>query len=652
LSLDTSARAASDLDRAGGIGEGPVSPLSPALRKRPLPFDAVRYTGGLLAGLQSRNSETSVPAGERHLTDEGAWINFDNAAASRRGVEYFGPIFEDGEVYKWLEAAAWSYGRTEDETLLEWLTTYTAKIAGAQSDDGYLNTFFEVAGQRAERYEQLSFDHEIFNMGAMIQAAVAQYRASGRRELLEVAIKAADHLDRTFGRDKRQGTCGHPVIEMALVELYRTTKETRYLTLAQYFIDVRGHGILADVRGHFGSAYFSDRIPVRETTTPEGHAVRALYLAAGATDVAIETGDNELLETLKLQWDNMVASKMYITGGLGARWEGEAFGDPYELPSDRAYAETCAAIASMQWSWRLYLATGDPKYADLIERQFYNAMLPGVALDGDAYFYVNALQVRDGAVIDDPGLKNPAYGRQHWFGCSCCPTNLMRTLASAHHYLASIDESGLQILQYSDATVEVKTEQGTIRLRMETNYPWEGHVAITVEETPETPWRLELRIPDWVNDGTVEIDGSAVGVIAGTLHGVARTWRQGDIVTMAFPMPPRLTIANHRVDDARGSVAIERGPLVYAIEQVDQQNGVLVDDIEMTTTTLEVTSSDILGGVPLVHFEADVVAAGPAGYSDEGAPGLSRASARVHAIPYFTWANRTVGPMRVWIPKS
>ena len=628
-----------------------MSPVSTNVAHRPLPFGAVRLADGFLGALQVRNSETSVYAGERHLVEENAWVNFANAAAGRRGAEYFGPVFEDGEVYKWLEAAAWSYGRTGDPQVLEWLERYTDLIASAQSSDGYLNTFFEVSGERDQRYELLTYDHEIFNMGAMIQAAVAQYRATGRTELLDVARRAADHLVNTFGPGKRDGVCGHPVIEMALVELYRSTREERYLDLAKYFVEFRGHQTLIDPEGRFGIAYFSDRVPVRETTVPEGHAVRAVYLASGATDVAIETGDAELLEKLKTQWDNMVDSKMYVTGGLGSRWEGESFGDPYELPSDRAYAETCAAIASMQWSWRLFLATGDAKYADLIERQFYNAVLPGVSLDGDSFFYVNGLQVRSGALVDDPGQRNPANGRQHWFGCSCCPTNLMRTLASIHHYMAAEDEDGIQLLQYATGEIEATTAAGRVRLAVETNYPWSGTVTVTVLDTPAADWTMSLRVPGWAEGAGVSVDGTTSSAAAG-IHRISRSWKAGDVVTLELPMAPRLTTGNPRVDDVRGSVAIERGPLVYAIEQVDQADGVIVDDVTMTSARLDEATDGFVAGMPVIVF--DGVSAAPSGASVHPRTASSERAAAyrgsMRAIPYFAWANREVGPMRVWIP--
>lgn len=614
-----------------GSGQGPVHPTTGILQ--PLPFGAIEFEAGFMSRLQAHNGARSIKQGDAHLNGERTWENFDTAATGRLG-EHFGPVFEDGEAYKWLEAVAWEAGRSGDEQLRQWLATYTKRIAAAQDPDGYINTFNQIAGKRG-RYEWLAYDHEIFNIGALIQAGVAQYRATGSVGLLDVARRAADHLYATFGDDKRIGTCGHPLVEMALVELYRVTQDRRYLALASFFVEVRGRRTLTDPSGHFHSVYYSDRIPVRETEAPEGHAVRALYFASGATDVAVETGDTELLSALLQQWQNMVDTKMYVNGGLGSRWEGEAFGDPYELPADRAFGETCAAIASMQWSWRLLLATGESKYADLIERQFYNAVLSGVSLDGDKYFYVNALQVRGDAVIDES--RNPASGRHEWFGCSCCPTNLMRTIASIHEYVATQSSEGVQVHQFANATVAADVG-GQIRVRMTTGYPWDGAVRFEVLATTARQWELRIRVPGWASGATVQVDGaSPSAVAAGNYFAVKRKWEVGDMVELVLPMAPRERYPHPRVDAVRGSVAIERGPILYAIEQVDQVPGVSVDDVQLLNLDIaEEFRADVLGGVPMLTLTAR------SGRDDN--------VVNLIAIPYFMWANRQIGPMRVWLP--
>ena len=346
----------------------------------------------------------------------------------------------DSDIYKWLEAAAWEYGRQPSQELLDGVREVTAEVAAAQAEDGYLDSVAQEQdgslGRRG-RYADLTWSHEMYCAGHLFQAAVAVVRATGERALLDVALKLADHLDATFGDGEGQlrDVDGHPVVEMGLVELFRETGERRYLELASWMVEARGTGI---IEGHGkDSTYFSDRVRVREATTVEGHAVRAVYLTAGAADVAVETGDAELLAALGRQFDHMLATKTYVTGGLGSRWDMEAFGDPYELPSDRAYAETCAAIGGVQWAWRMLLATGEAKYADVAERMLHNGFPAGVSLGGDEYFYVNPLQVRTGAHADEG--RSPAHGRRGWFDCACCPPNIMRTWSSLDSYTAAVD---------------------------------------------------------------------------------------------------------------------------------------------------------------------------------------------------------------------
>lgn len=614
-------------------GQGPVAPVAPTTL-RPLPLRAVRMTG-VLGDLQHTNGVISIPMGADHLDEQQAWQNYRDTAAGAKGAEYHGPVYEDGEAYKWLEAVAWEAARSDDPRLPDWLDTRNELIAAAQADDGYLGTFVQL-GHRPERYGGLDFDHEIFNLGALIQSAVAQYRATGRTELLDVARWAGDHLHREFGPHRR-GYCGHPLAELALVELYRTTGEQRYLDLAKYFVDDRGSALLApDDPGW--AAYLSDRVPVRETTAPEGHAVRAIYLAAGATDVAIETGDTELLAALENQWTAMTATKMYVNGGLGSRWDGEAFGNPYELPNDVAYGETCAAVAGVQWSWRLLLATGSARYADLIEWQLYNAVLPGVSLDRSAYFYVNALQVRTGA--DDADSRAPSNGRQPWFGTSCCPTNLMRTFASLQHYVATTTGSGLQIHQYTAGTIETDT----MALRIETGYPATGRIAITVDRAPGAETALALRIPAWARGAELTVADELVPADPGGYAEVRRLWRPGDQVVLTLPMTPRLIHGHPRVEGIRGAVAICRGPLLYAVEQADNP-GVPVDDLVLTSTRLEELPSD---GIPRLTASGAVQDAPSSLYAEAATPVGERVT--IVALPYFEWANRGPGAMKVWLP--
>ncbi|GAB2553099.1 glycoside hydrolase family 127 protein [Kribbella endophytica] len=606
----------------------PKDQLSPVATTRavlqPIGLGRARITGGFWAPRQQRNAENAIPSGQDQLETAGNLQNLRLAAGIGEG-EAIGPVFADSDVYKWLEAVAWEYGRNPSEDLLRRQRELTAVVAAAQREDGYLDSVVQLREGDEGRYQKLVWSHEHYCAGHLIQAAVAQVRCTGDTALLDVATKLADHLVATFGETpdgKIRDVDGHPVIEMALVELYRETGTTAYLDLARWFVEARGHGIIAE-HGH-EATYFSDRRPVREATTVEGHAVRAVYLAAGATDVAVETGDTSLLDALKGQFAHMWATKTYVTGGLGARWEGEAFGDEHELPPDRAYAETCAAIGGIQWAHRMLLATNDPFYADAVERMLYNGFLAGVSLKGSEYFYVNPLQHRGSAHADNN--RSPAHGRRGWFDCACCPPNIMRTLASLDGYLATSAADGVQLHQYAEGTIATDT----VELRVETNYPWDGAIRITVDKAPDVSVALEFRIPAWAEGAT--LNGKPVD--AGQYARVEQTWSPGDTVELHLPLTARTVTAAPRVDAVRGCVAIERGPLVYAVEQVDQEAN--VDDLHLVDAPITAHHDpDLLDGVTVLTTQGRV-----------------DAPTQIKAVPYYAWANREIGAMRVWLPRG
>jgi uncharacterized protein len=631
--------------RAGSPVAGPVTPAGDAaVRLRPVPMGAVRITGGFWAERQRVNREVAIPAGLRHLESAGNLDNLRIAAGEKAG-EARGLVFMDSDVYKWLEAAAWEYGRDPSLELLEAQRSVTAVVAAAQQPDGYLDSVVQL--RDGERYRNLPWSHEHYCAGHLFQAAVAQVRATGDRALLDVAVRLADHLVATFGEGRRRDVDGHPIVEMALVELYRETGTQAYLDLARFFVEARGHGLMAG----YGEepTYFSDRVPVREQSTVEGHAVRAVYLAAGAADVAAETGDAELQAALQRQFAHMLATKTYLTGGLGSRWDREAFGDPYELPTDRAYAESCAAVGGVQWAWRMLLATGDPGYADAAERMLLNGLLAGVSLAGSDYFYVNPLQLRGDAHADDD--RSPAQGRRGWFQCACCPANIMRTLASLGGYLATTDPDGVQLHLYAASTVEADD----VRLSVETDYPWDGTVRMRVDRAPDAERTLSLRVPAWAEGATLTAGGDRQDAAAGTYASVRRRWMAGDVVELALPMPVRLTAADERIDAVRGCVAVERGPLVYAVEQVDQADGVQVDDVRVDPAGRADAEhrADLLTGVTVVSVAGratrHTVADWPYPAADDR-PAEGGTDVRLTAVPYFAWANRGIGPMRVWLP--
>jgi DUF1680 family protein len=669
---DSALSSPTDVSASTEQGAAPVGPvrLGPDTPAALRPAAAEVRTGFWHARREV-NAHTSIPQGPALLESAGNLHNLRLAAGTAQGEFQGSYPFVDTDVYKWLEAASWQLARSgpsaageENSADLRELAAEVERIialvADAQQSDGYLNTWFQVR-KNGERYQDLRWGHELYCAGHLIQAAVAHHRATGRDELLVVARRFADHIDSVFGLPGSgrpiDGIDGHPEVETALVELYRETGERRYLDLAGYFVDRYGHGLLG------GEAYCQDRVPLREAVTVEGHAVRQLYLLAGATDLATETGDAELRSAAERLWRAMTTTKTHLTGGLGAHHDEEDFGDPFELPNERAYCETCAAIASIQWSWRMALLTGEARYSDLIERTLYNGFLAGVSLDGESWLYVNPLQVRDGHT--DPGGDQSAR-RTRWFRCACCPPNVMRLLAGLEHYLSSTDAEGqgLQVHQYVTGRYHGDLGGTPVTVAAETDYPWHGAVSLTVEETPrERPWTLSLRIPQWCHEyrvrcGDRTYDRTDAPVTDGWLR-LERTWAPGDRVVVELGLEPRLTAADPRVDAVRGCVAIERGPLVYCLEQVDHPGGGLDDVVIDTARPLAVKQRpDLLGGVATVVATGHRRSVPDTGWwpyrSAEADPAAAPSGEAVEltAIPYYAWANRQDGSMRVWLPTS
>jgi uncharacterized protein len=617
---------------------------SPHVRLRPLPLDAVDLSDEFWEPRRRINREVTLPSQYRHLEETGRLDNF-RRASGKTGGEYQGIYFNDSDVYKWLEAASWSLATDPDPGLEQMVDVAITEVEDAQRPDGYLNTYFtfERATQRWTDFDL----HEMYCAGHLFQAAVAHFRATGSERLLDVATRFADHICDTFGPEegKRHAVDGHEEVEMALVELFRVTGERRYLEGAQYFIDARGHGLLGRPYGQHEPSYSQDHEPLRDQSEVVGHAVRALYLYTGAADVYAETGEPDLLRALDRLWENMTTRRMYVSGGLGSRYEGEAFGKDFELPNERAYTETCAAIASVMWNWRMLALEGEARYADLIEHTLYNAVLPGLSLDGQHYFYQNPL-------ADDGSHR-----RQPWFGCACCPPNVARLLASLPGYFYSTSEGAVWVHLYAEgaATVELDRDR-TIRLSQRTRYPWDGRVEIQVEGEGE--FALMLRVPAWCEEGVeIEVNGELVdaGIFPGSYANLRRTWRPGDTINMDLPMPVRRVECHPYVAENAGRIALMRGPLLYCAEQADNQ-GVDLRDLVLNSKAPTVRwEPDLLGGVAILQVEARSAAPG-AGWEDR----LYRAvhpregdaqtpTTRVTAVPYYTWANREPGAMRVWL---
>ncbi|CAA9567336.1 MAG: GH127 / GH146 [uncultured Thermomicrobiales bacterium] len=613
-------------------------------RLRPVAVDAVRLDDAFWAPRLRANREVTLSAQYRLCEETGRIDNFRRLAGTV-DAPFQGKYFNDSDVYKWLEAAAWALATEPDAELRKTVDELVETIAAAQRPDGYLNTYF--ARERAEeRWTDLDL-HELYCAGHLFQAAVAHHRATGLRRLLDVATRFADHICDTFGPEaagKRTWSDGHPEVELALVELARATGNRRYLEQAAYFVGVRGHGRLGAPYGRWGSEYHQDDTPFRAAEEVVGHAVRAVYFACGAADLLLETGEPALREASHRLWANATGRKMYAHGGLGARYEGEAFGEDWELPNARAYAETCAAIANAMWNWRLLLAEGEARYADVMELALFNNVLSGLSLDGETYFYQNPLA--------DAGRHR----RQPWFGTACCPPNIARMLASLPGYLYGVAEGEVWVHLYAASTATLRLPDGReIGLRQRTRYPWDGEIEIEVEGEGE--FALRLRVPGWCGTGaTLEVNGrqAETALVPGSYAEVRRTWAAGDAVRLRLPMPVRRLESHPNVAENVGRVAVTRGPLLYCAEAVDNP-GVDPRRVRLGDGPVrEEFRPDLLGGV--VVLAADAIVPPEAGWNgalyravSAAADGADGKRVTLTAIPYYAWANREAGPMAVWL---
>ncbi len=595
-----------------------------------VPFQDVRISDGFWSRRLRTNRTVTVEANLHQCDITGRIKNLAVAGKLETG-RFQGQRYNDSDLFKVLEGVAYTLAGQRDPGLEKRADAIIDIIAAAQQPDGYLNSYYTLVKPQ-ERWKDIRHGHELYSAGHLIEAAVAYYQATGKRRLLDVAVKLADHIASVFGPGKRRETSGHEEIELALVKLYRATGDKRYLDQARFFLDVRGR---ADQRRLFGE-YAQDHKPVREQTEVVGHAVRAMYLYAGMADVAALTGDAGLRTALERIWHDVVDRKMYLTGGIGPSARNEGFTVPYDLPNDTAYAETCAAIGMALWNHRMFLMEGDGKYADILEREVYNGLLSGVSLSGDRFFYVNPL-----------GSKGNHH-RVPWFDTSCCPTNIVRYIPGMGERVYATRGNSLWTVLYMGNTATVSLAGGKVKLVQETNYPWEEDLAITVH--PEKPFAFDLnvRIPGWckraaslsVNGQTLKDVPSAKGYVT-----LSRTWQAGDIVRLHLPMPVERVYADPRVKADVGRVALQRGPVVYCLEGVDNggqvRNLVLPRDAKLTAAF----EKDLLGGVVVIRGEALAVARD----KDEK---LTTKLVPFQAVPYCVWDNRRPGPMVVWLPES
>lgn len=558
--------------------------------------------------------------------------NFENAA--KGSGEHSGIFFDDSDVYKALEGMAYSLINNPDPALEKKADEWIDKFAAAQQPDGYINTFYTLTGME-KRWQNMD-KHEMYCAGHMIEAGVAYYQATGKRKLLDVCIGMADHLMTQFGPDKRHWVPGHEEIELALVKLYKATNNERYLSFAAWLLEERGHGHgTKGNEGDWDPAYYQDDKPVREMTDIGGHAVRCMYLYCGMADVAALKQDTGYIHAMDRLWDDVVLRNMYISGGIGSSRHNEGFTDDYDLPNYDAYCETCASVGMVLWNSRMNQFTGDAKYIDVLERSMYNGALAGISLAGDRFFYVNPL------------ASKGDHHRQAWYGCACCPSQISRFLPSVGNYVYGTSANTVWVNLYIGSKADITVDSNTLTLTQETNYPWEGSVKISVNHVKETvndakqslntnssvknPLNIKLRIPDWCKAYAISVNGmkeTSVQTDKGYAI-LARKWKEGDEIVLRMEMPVEVVAADPRVKEDIGKRAIQRGPLVYCIEETD--NKADFDQIALTPETRFEASftPSLLNGVTSIQATA--------------------ADRRINLIPYYAWDNRESGQMKVWI---
>jgi hypothetical protein len=621
---------------------------------QPVPFTAVHVQDDFWQPRLETNRTVTIPYAFRRCEETGRIDNFAKAGGLMKG-DFKGIRYDDSDVFKVIEGASYALALQPDPNLDAYLDGLIAKIAAAQEPDGYLYTARRLRpdnppeGSGPARWSYLAQSHELYNLGHLYEAAVAHHLATGKRTLLDVALKSANLVCREFGPDARHDVPGHQEIEIGLVKLFRLTHDERYLNLARFFLDQRGRP-----EGHklYGD-YAQDHMPVVDQDHPVGHAVRAAYMYSGMADVAALTGDERFIHAIDRIWENMVTKRLYLTGGIGARHGGEAFGDEYELPNASAYAETCAAIANALWNERMFLLHGDAQYIDVLERVLYNGFLAGVSLGGDRFFYVNPLASFGTAT------------RQPWFDCACCPTNVTRFLPSIPGYIYAVRDDVIYVNLFIGGQAKISVKGQTVTLTQETRYPWDGKIKLTVALKDPAHFTIMLRIPGWArglpvpsdlyrdSDPTTDLPRAIINgellLVCGRGGGfmpIGRTWENGDTVEWNLAMPIRRVVANPSLKDDAGYVALERGPIVYCAEAVDNHNHalnlVLPDDSKLQPEH----RPDLLGGVTVLRGPATALHRSADGKSTETTP------AELVAVPYYAWCHRDAGEMAVWLARD
>ncbi|MDQ6678899.1 MAG: glycoside hydrolase family 127 protein [Acidobacteriota bacterium] len=619
---------------------------SPHAVMRDIPIHAVKMGEGFWTQRMRINVEKSIPTMLALLEQHGTVDNFRRLSKGKK-VARAGPLYTDSDLYKWMEAVAFVLQSGDRPELRAQFDSLTDEILAAQEPSGYLNTYW-VEDRAAQRFTQMTRGHELDCLGHLLQAGIAYYRATGNRKLLEGGIRFADYMVENFGPAKRPALTGHPEFEMSLVELYRTTGQKKYLEFAGYLLSgvERDRLQLKDAEGKY---MFSGK-PFTARTQFEGHAVRALYAASGAADYYLETGDSAYRKTLDTLWEDLVRHKMYVTGGVGSRAAGEAIGESYELPNAQAYGESCAAIANMMWNWRMLAGRADSRFVDVMERALYNGINSGMDLSGTLYCYRNPLE--------STGEKI----RNEWYDTDCCPPNLERTFAALPGYLYTTDSRGIYANLYHSSTLDWHLPDGSgLQLRQTTGYPWTGDVEFTVTPAKAAEFSLFLRIPGWSAANSIAVNGQLVNSnpASGRYAEIRRRWNPGDRVTLKLDMAPQLIQSNALIRENVGRVAVQRGPLIYCLEQPDQlEVPSLFEASLMLGASHKFTSEfrkDVLGGIMELKHDGSA-----SGNSLANSPLYARLESgrgrdtvkpvELTFIPYYAWANRGPQPMEVWIP--
>lgn len=579
-------------------------------------FSHVKINDNFWSPRLSKHVSATLPVCIDQIENQTGRIrNFENAAKGEG--EHSGIFFDDSDVYKALEGMAYSLINNPDPELEKKADEWIDKFAAAQQPDGYINTFYTLTGLD-KRWTNMD-KHEMYCAGHMIEAGVAYYQATGKRKLLDVCIRMTDHMMSQFGPGKRHWVPGHEEIELALVKLYQTTQEQKYLDFAYWLLEERGHGhgTMGD-EGKWDPVYYQDIVPVRRLTDISGHAVRCMYLYCGMADVAALKNDTGYIAAIDRLWDDVVHRNMYITGGIGSSRDNEGFTEDYDLPNLDAYCETCASVGMVLWNQRMNQLTGDSKYIDVLERSLYNGALAGISLGGDRFFYVNPLESKGD------------HHRQEWYGCACCPSQLSRFLPSIGNYIYASSDDALWVNLYIGNTGQIRIGDTDILLTQETDYPWDGSVKLTISTSQPLEKEIRLRIPNWCKTYDLSINGKRINVSEEKGYAVIKDWKSQDVIALDMDMPVEIVAADPHVKENFGKRAIQRGPLVYCMEEID--NPEYFDQIQLSPSTTFQTAfvSDILNGIKTIKTNG-------------------RAQSATF-IPYYAWDNRKAGKMRVWIP--